>query len=96
MPEQKPLWYVVQHAFTPRGESVSRPYLDKFDALDAAYKIHKRPWMPKIRIYDGELWVGGVIVVSETRLKMNGWYAEPLPKKNNYANGRKKHDINRR
>ena len=95
MPEQKPYWFVVENAFTPRGAKVSRPYVDKADALEAAYAIHDRIWMPKTRIHDGEVWVGRVVVMSESRLKLNGWYSKP-PKKSNYKNGRKKHDITRR
>jgi len=95
MPEQKPYWYVVEHAFTPRGAQVSKPYLDKWDALDAAYALHDRLWMPKTRIHDGEIWVGRAVVMSESRLKMNGWYTKPK-RKQTYAEGRKRHEIKRR
>ena len=80
-------WFVVSRPFT--SPKVSEPQPDKDDAIALAEKLSGSRFTPKVRINDGEVWVGDSVVCSNYRLRVYGWdkgvelRLEPKRKKKN-------------
>ena len=68
---QEEFWFVVSKPF--RDNIVTGPLADKVDAITAAERLSGYRFTPKVRMNDGEIWIGDSVVCSAYRLKVYGW-----------------------
>ena len=64
-------WFIVSKPY--RDNIVTGPMWHKSDAIAEAERLSGSRFTPKIRMGDGEVWVGDSIVVSAARLRLYGW-----------------------
>tara|TARA_R110001632_G_scaffold69773_2_gene162881 strand:+ start:1246 stop:1542 length:297 start_codon:yes stop_codon:yes gene_type:complete len=75
--DQDHRWYIVSDPFTRPTVIGPMPYRD-----DAIYQAERMAGhiVKKVRCAEGEIWVGGFVVVTHYRLKVNGWEDKVPPK----------------
>lgn len=66
-------WFIVWRPYT--SPEVTGPLLGKDDAIAKAERLAGGGYRSKVRMNDGEFWVGGYVVCSRYQLTKNGWDA---------------------